>query len=145
MNKLIIMRGVSGSGKTTRANAIVTEFHSSCANGKAIICSADQYFVNEHGQYRFDPKLLPAAHTYCFSRAAAAMELGAELVIIDNTNTRKWEFARYEGMASKFGYTVSHEVVGNVGSADDLRSYAARNTHGLSINDIIKQADRFEV
>jgi len=138
-----IMRGVSGSGKSTRAKELMKE-HLQTEGASAIICSADQWFVNhETGEYEFDAKKLSQAHAYCRTRADTACELGVGLVIIDNTNTRKWEYEGYLKIAERFGYDVDVEVVGQLDDSN-LKVYANRNRHGVDLEVVRAQAKRFE-
>uniref|UniRef100_A0A8W8KSP8 Uncharacterized protein n=1 Tax=Magallana gigas TaxID=29159 RepID=A0A8W8KSP8_MAGGI len=55
---VFIMRGVSGSGKSTIARAIQKVYPS------AVLCSADDYFMRE-GEYHFSADDLESAHKYC--------------------------------------------------------------------------------
>ena len=145
MGKMIVMRGVSGSGKSTRAKELVQEFLDTNPEAQVIVCSADQFFVNrESGEYEFDQKKLQQAHSYCRTRAETAMELGVELVVIDNTNTRKWEYEGYVKLASDFGYEAEVEMVGQLDESN-LKVYANRNKHGVDLEVVRAQAKRFEV
>ena len=144
MGKMIIMRGVSGSGKSTRAKELVQEFMDTNPDEQVLVCSADQFFVNrETGGYEFDSKKLPAAHSYCRTRAEVAMELGIGLVVIDNTNTRKWEYEGYVALANQYGYEAEVEMVGQLDDSN-LKVYANRNKHGVDLEVIRAQAKRFE-
>lgn len=136
--ELYILRGVSGSGKSTMAKEIVSG-HSSY-----LVCSADEFFVNKQtGEYEFDPKKLRQAHTWCKTRAELAMELGVETVVIDNTNTQKWEYQSYLDMAKIFKYDIKIIKVGQLDESN-LKVYANRNKHGVPLDVIRKQAGRFE-
>ena len=56
--RCIIMRGLPGSGKSTRARQHVA----AAAGAGSTVCSADDYFVAlGGGKYRFDPRQLGAA------------------------------------------------------------------------------------
>jgi predicted kinase len=144
MGKMIVMRGVSGSGKSTRAKELVQEFMDTNPEEQAIVCSADAFFVNrDSGDYEFDSKKLPSAHSYCRTRAETAMELGVELVVIDNTNTRKWEYEGYVKLAEQFGYEAEVEMVGQLDESN-LKVYANRNKHGVDLEVVRAQAKRFE-
>lgn len=132
MKKLIIIRGLSGSGKSTKAREL--------AGNSGLILSADNYFTKE-GKYEFKASLLPEAHALCKSLANEAMASGRELVIIDNTNTRKWEYANYLEMASIYGYETEIQMVGNL---TDTELYTKRNTHGVPKEAIERMAKRFE-
>lgn len=142
--KLIVMRGVSGSGKSTEAAKLLEEFLNTNPNSNGIICSADNFFVNpDSGKYEFDASKLRQAHTRCKTRVELAMELGVGLILVDNTSTSKWEYQPYLDMAQRFDYEV--EIV-KVGLLDDdsLKVYANRNRHGVPLEVIQKQARRFK-
>lgn len=140
MKKLIIMRGVSGSGKSTRTKELIEELNPSSNH----VCSADNFFVTRpHGEYKFDPKQLGQAHAWCRGNASAAMSLGTELVVIDNTNTQKREFQAYLDMASDMGYETEEVVVGEFSEAA-LQKYFERNAHGVPLVAIKRMAARFE-
>lgn len=142
MSKLVIMRGVSGSGKSTRAKEIAKMTKS--AGQSVYICSADDYFIDRSsGRYEFDAKKLGGAHSWCKTKAETAMDLGVDVVIIDNTNTKRWEFQAYIELAEAFGYNVEIEKVGQLDESN-LKVYANRNKHGVSLDVIRKQAQRFE-
>ena len=86
------MRGVPGSGKSTVANHIKGE------NG--VIHSTDNYFMNENGDYVFDKTLLgkhhqqnlEGTHFLIILDFKLSIDSGIKTVIVDNTNTKKWEF-----------------------------------------------------
>lgn len=131
--RMIILRGLSGSGKSTVARAL--------ASTGAIVCSADDYFMRGD-DYRFNPRDLPKAHADCVARVHRALIKGLS-VIVDNTHTRHWEYSGYVRMAREAGYTVDIVVVGGR-SPSDVLEYANRNTHGVPFYVIQCQADRWE-
>jgi predicted kinase len=140
--KLIIMRGCSGAGKTTEAKRLAKQCKDE--DGVSVICSADDYFIDSLTKaYIFDAKLLFAAHTYCRAKAEGAMEAKADVVIIDNTNTRRRDFELYIDMAKLYGYEVEEVVVGGFDESS-LEIYSARNAHGVPKETIKKMAERFE-
>lgn len=134
--KLDILRGVSGSGKSTHAKELVKGLNSS------IVCSADGFFMKD-GEYNFDAKLLGQAHAWCKGKVAAALELGVERVVVDNTNTAYWEYEPYLKLGEEAGYEIEIHTLGSL-DEDSLKQYANRNKHGVSIDIIRKQAKRFE-
>jgi len=144
MQKLIVMRGVSGSGKSTKARELVDEFMEQNPNGLVHICSADDFFINaKTGKYEFEANKLGQAHAWCRGRAYAAMSMGADLVIVDNTNTRKWEYQPYLDLSFLFKYETEECVVGEFDD-DSILLYAERNAHGVPLEAVAKMADRFE-
>lgn len=96
--QLVIMRGLPGSGKTTYAKEI-TKYG-------GIVLSSDDYFKDEAGNYIYDRSKLKDSHIWNQKRAADAMVSGYELIVIDNTNVRKWETKPYVKVAVDLGYDV---------------------------------------
>jgi len=123
------MRGISGCGKST-----YTKKHFP----GAVIVSADHYF-EQGGKYKFDQTKLPAAHAWCFKNFESALKVGKPLVVVDNTNTRKWEMERYVEAAKAAGYDV--DVVRLV---CDPAVAAARNVHQVPVDAVAAMAARFE-
>ena len=107
MKKLTIIRGVSGSGKTT----VAREF----AKGVSGIClAADDYFYDMYGGYHFDVDQLGAAHKWCQEECERAMKSSyIDNVIIHNTNTSEKELKPYLELAEEFNFKVISLIVEN--------------------------------
>lgn len=136
--ELVIMRGIPGSGKSTKAKSLV---------GDGIIHSTDDV-IEASGDYReFFAKMiankdfapLSRAHSQNFKNAKASMEKGISPIIIDNTNLKADEAKNYIETALQMGYSEKNIKFVDVGdgglSAEEL---AKRNTHGVPL-DKIKQ------
>lgn len=101
---LFIVRGLPGSGKSTFAEML--------AEKMVNWFEADMFF--EHaGEYKFEPKRLPAAHGWCQLKVETAMQEGFETVVVSNTFTRESELAPYVELATKYGYKVVSTIVEN--------------------------------
>lgn len=131
MKKVYIMRGIPGSGKSTRAREL--------AGDLGVIHSTDDYFM-VNGKYRFNPKLLGRNHELNFKAFKASLNQGFYPVVVDNTNVRHWEYQRYEQAAIDAGYQV--EIV-KVPHIDPILA-AKRNTHGVPESAIRRMLDRWE-
>jgi predicted ABC-type ATPase len=94
---LILVRGVSGSGKSTVAEMLAE--HN---------VAADDYFGDE---YVFDPSLLGDAHAWCKGRVAGWMNEGVSRIAVHNTFTQDWEMQPYFDLAEQRGYRVHTLVV----------------------------------
>ena len=130
---VIIMRGLPGSGKST----FVKENFSD-----AIVCSADSFFLNEDGEYIFVNWKLQQAHQYCFRTFIDAITSDAETIVIDNTNTCRWEYENYAFMAEKFGYRI--RIIRMNFSGSDIPLFGKRNIHGVPEFKIMEMFERFE-
>lgn len=95
--KVTILRGISGSGKSTwvKNNAV-----------NATIVSADNFFVQEDGEYVFDEMKIHEAHQACYREFLAALERKDALIVVDNTNITAWEMSPYILAAEVYGYVV---------------------------------------
>jgi len=111
MPTVTILRGVSGSGKSTIAN-MLTQLG-------AVVVSADKYFIQPFGGYVFDPAKLKQAHEYCYDMLRMELLSGND-VIVDNTNTTEKEIAKYLEFAQERGYKVTCLVVENRHGSDSI-------------------------
>ena len=129
MKTVIIMCGISGSGKSTRAEKFYP---------KAMVVSADHFFMVA-GEYRFNPMLLPDAHGTCLKSFVSALQGAVDMVVVDNTNTTVAEVAPCAALALAYGYDLRIEVL-----KVDVETAAARNLHGVPKAGIVKMAERLE-
>ena len=134
MSVMVIMRGLPGSGKST-----VTETFR--CQGFAV-CSADDFFM-VGGEYRFDRARLKDAHDACFEKARRAVATGRP-VVIDNTNIRRRDFARYIALAEEYGYRVTELTVGRPTDPAFAELCAKRNVHRVPRNTILRMSREFE-
>lgn len=124
-----ILRGVSGAGKST---------YTQRNHPDALVCSADHFFG--HGEdYKFDPKKIGQAHEFCFKTFKTAVNAQTPSIVVDNTNTQKWEFERYVKYAQDNGYTVNV-----VRLKVDPKVAAARNVHGVPFETVMRMQNRFQ-
>ena len=129
--RVVVLQGVSGSGKTTYGRRLAEEARESGFASR--IVSADSYFEKlGGGTYKFDFTKLGEAHGECFRAFLDAVGIGIEFVIVDNTCTRVIEIAPYMLAAQAFGYEAEvHRVV------CDPKVASARNLHDVPLGSVI--------
>jgi predicted kinase len=141
-----IMRGIPGSGKSTKAFWIAE-------GNQSRVCSADDYFIKD-GKYAFVAHEIGKAHQSCLKKFVDLLHLYRSQaipkidVVVDNTNLRLWEFDIYVKIAELAGWKVEyHEFVPprDATLGEYVRECAARNTHGVSANQCLRMASIFEV
>jgi predicted kinase len=131
MKTLVLFRGIPGSGKSTLARQFSDNHF-----------EADMYFINEDGQYAFNPADLKKAHEWCQSQVELAMiqnhttEMN-ERIVVSNTFTQEWEMEPYYKLAETYGYTVFSVIIEN--------RHSGINQHGVPADKIQAMKDRFEV
>ena len=128
---LILLRGVSGAGKSTVAE-LFTDAH---------IISTDDFFMVD-GKYQFDANSLVENHMKCTAQADKAMNIAEDndvnhTLIIHNTFTKQWEMTPYMILAEKYHYTVHTLIVEN--------RHGSNSIHDVPADSIKAQRDRFEV
>jgi len=123
---LILVRGISGSGKSTFADLVGD-----------VAYSADQYFTDENGNYNFDASKLNVAHGRCITFTEGAMKDGVEKICVANTLTTTWEMKPYYKLAKKYGYRVFSIIVEN--------RHDGTNVHDVPAAVLQKQKDRFNI
>jgi predicted kinase len=111
---VVILRGIPGSGKSTFASQMASEW------GAKV--SADEYFERGAGVLSkrqlkemsasevyaacFDVKKLEEAHEYCKEQFVKMVVQRASPIVVDNSNVKKSEYAFYTNCAKESGYAV---------------------------------------
>ena len=136
---LFLMRGLPGSGKSTVVDQVrALPKYADCA-----VCSADDFFLHDGG-YDFDHNKLSEAHEECQRKAREACERNTNVVIIDNTNIRRWEMSFYVQLARDHDYTVVM-VLPNTSWRFDPVILAQKNKHKVPVDMLEKKVQSFEV
>jgi predicted kinase len=125
MKKVIINRGIPGSGKSTGAD----EAQYAVPEKDCKIVSSDLYpgLYDENGG--FHPELLSKSHPWCMGEFIHALMEGKSLVIVDNTNTQAHEISPYVLVAQYFAYEIEIWRY-DAGSIDEAFE---RNTHKVPL------------
>ena len=136
--KVVIMSGVSGSGKSTFAHKLGEKHTQENGMDRDVgieydVVSADHYFYNADDEYVFDPSKLGDAHANCFrefiERCQHPSDVG--LLIVDNTNCSVEEIAPYVLGAAAFGHDC--EIITLMPTLAQLKLCHARNTHNVPL------------
>lgn len=129
---MFIMRGVPGSGKSTLAKRIHKQYPD------AVLCSADDFFIDTDGIYKYDHSKIGKAHEACQQKAKESFENGVSVIIIDNTNINRWEMSPYVKLAELDHFYHLIPVEPNTPWKDSPDELHNRTTHGVH-HDKIKQ------
>ena len=111
---LIILRGVSGAGKSTVADML--------AEGLWPVCEADKFHYTEDGVYDWKPENMQAAHAWCQAEVKDMMGWNFRRIIVSNTSTSEKELKPYLDLAEENGYRVISLVVENRHGNDSIHS-----------------------
>ncbi|CAL1539744.1 unnamed protein product, partial [Lymnaea stagnalis] len=134
---MFIMRGLSGSGKSTIVKLLESSFKD------VAVCSADNYFYSQDGSYNWNEQLLTAAHDDCQNKAKQACQDKVSVVVIDNTNVRKWEVNFYVNLANVSGYVVVMVMPKTPWRMNPIE-LAKRNKHGMAVDVLKKKVQMFD-
>lgn len=141
--ELIVMVGIPGSGKSTKAKELV---------GNGQIFSTDDRIESQGDYLEFFNKMINSKdftplsnmHNLNFEMAKKAMKTGVSPVIIDNTNLSPSESKKYVEEALLLGYAddnIKFIEIGTGGlSAEEL---ANRNTHGVPLDKIQSMIQKY--
>lgn len=130
---LILLRGVPGSGKSTLGEVILR-----CVKGEIpSILSADNFFIDDKGNYNFDPTKLKEAHNDCLLKCVERMKNEFSRIVVANTFTQEWEMEKYYEIAERYNYRVHSVIVEN--------RHEGENIHGVPDDKVQVMKERFEI
>jgi len=129
---LILLRGLPGCGKSTLGNVILTTPQQTPS-----VISADDFFMDEKGNYNFDSSKLREAHNHCQLRCAERMRLQLSKIVVANTFTQDWEMVPYFEMAERYRYRIHTVVVEN--------RHGNSNIHEVPLEKLEQMKNRFEI
>lgn len=99
---VIILRAVSGTGKSTFASVIAEP---------KVVCTADDHFEQD-GEYKFNVTQLGVAHTKCQQKFDEALKNPAiKNIVVANTNTKPRDFEYYAKKAEEAGVRVVYAIL----------------------------------
>jgi adenylate kinase family enzyme len=102
-NRVVILRGIPGSGKKTIANEIFEKY----PKNKVLILSTDDYWFDKNGKYKFEPKKIFKAHQWNQQRFKNAIKSKKFwCIIVNNTNTELWEMKPYIKIVNESNHYV---------------------------------------
>lgn len=139
MKELYLLRGIPGSGKSTLAKQL-------CSGAGSQYFEADQYFIDDEGNYNFDATKLRNAHEWCRNEVEYSMQFGYRgnpvdlplaIIAVSNTFTQEWEMKPYYELAEKHGYRVYSIIVEN--------RHGGVNEHDVPEEVLDKMEKRFEI
>ena len=137
---IIIFRGVPGSGKSFLATHCSEYLNNSAT---VAVCTADSFFTKS-GDYKYSAKLLPKAHAHCLEHFLRALDEGKKLVIVDNTNSKKWEYEIYSYISAILGHKF-HILEVPCPNERILEAFRYRNQHNVESTAASKILQRWEV
>ena len=121
MSKLILVRGLPGSGKSTIATAFNISHY-----------EADMFFINNAGEYIYDASKIASAHSWCQQMVRQDVDYGTDCVV-SNTFTTLKELDPYFQIAKENGIVPS--VI--------LAQGDFKNVHGVPDEVLAKMKARF--
>lgn len=95
--KVIIMQGQPGAGKSTYLRN---------QHPEAKICSANDFFTDITGNYKFYASGIREAHNQCIRDFLFLVQKKENHVAVDNTNVKLWELSTFVHIGAALGFDV---------------------------------------
>lgn len=166
MPVLNILRGPSGSGKSTFLKNSDAFQYKHIVTGEPVpydsvtlleknklvfqenICSSDFYHFAidtklDEPFYDFKIERISETHNLCFAKFLNCIKNKLEIIYVDNTNIKKWQYENYITVAQMHGYVVNIFEF-EVKTVEEIRLLIQRNQHGVSDSIVARMAIDFE-
>lgn len=148
MKKIILIRGLPNSGKSTKAKELRDLYNPLCKETTPMHLETDKYFTrktkdNPTGEYKFDASKLGIAHAWNIDRFRECIDNEFEVIIVSNTFTIRKELLPYVAYAHAAGYEI--EIIEpSTPWAWDIDECFKKNIHGVPIESLQKMKDRYK-
>jgi len=126
---LILVRGLSGSGKTSAAHLFAKE-------GDWPVCSNDDWF-ERLPEYKFNWKDWESAKALCYNKTHEHMNSGVQKIYVTNTFSEEDQLSPYFDLAKKHNYRVFSVIVEN--------RHGNKNIHNVPDGVVEKMKTNFSV
>ncbi|MDZ4724622.1 MAG: AAA family ATPase [Leptospira sp.] len=127
---LLLLRGLPGSGKSTFANLLAME-------ASFLVCSLDEYFTDEKGNYKFDFRSNHLAYKNCQDKVEAAMKSHTSKILVDQIFALLFEIEPYFKLAEKYNFRTIVCTLEN--------RHKGENIHAIPDEQLVKMAKGFKV
>lgn len=128
---LYIMRGLPGSGKTTKAQEL-----------GGVIVSHDDVLPEDRDT--LTPADWKQVKAQAVGKVKRAMRAGAESVVVDNCHVTRGSFMHYERLAERFGYSIVNVDMHAQPTRETVLRCFKRTTHLTPLRVIEEMATRWE-
>ena len=127
MNRMFLITGVPGSGKSTKAEFIKNLYKNTHCKTLIEHFEADMFFMKD-GEYKWNPKQLPNAHEWCKKSVEHAMSIGHD-VIVSNTFITAKERKPYFDLAKAYKYNI--QVIECTGTYQNIHGVSEKKVEAL--------------
>lgn len=116
MNTVLILRGIPGNGKTSFADTLKMLYPNT------VICCADDFLINNKGEYEWSPSRVRMAHVSCKALFVCSLQSKYPFIIVANTSTKESDVNEYRNLAINNGYKVFVTTVENWHGGSDTHN-----------------------
>ena len=136
---VVILRGLPGSGKSHLAEDCT---ETKTDPSQVAIVSADDFFLRD-GHYEFVASQAYKAHQHCIQQLLDALLAKTKLIVIDNTNSRIWEYRLYLYLSEILGCKC-HVLEIPCPTTAVAEKFGRRNQHSVGLQAVTNMFKRWE-